>query len=103
MTSLHDLGLLGCSRCYYVWKPRYGRVPKKCPRCQAVLKAVDLRDDDLPDDFVELLNSDLTVYQRQQLLRAITLYISGNLPWALIIIDWLKGEPELDYYGSSGG
>jgi hypothetical protein len=61
---------------------------------------VGTQDHDILSEYVEVYNSnDLTLYQRQQLMRSLTLYVSGNLGWAMIILDWLRGEPDIEYYG----
>lgn len=98
LTSLHDTGLLACAKCYYVWEPRYGRVPKLCPRCKVELGEDGLLNPELPSEILELFCVDLTFYQRQQLFRAICLYISGNRGWARVLLRWLRGEPDVEYY-----
>jgi len=98
MTTLSKTGLLACGRCFYVWQPLYDRVPKKCPRCKRKLADVGLLDPTLPGDILDLFGMDLTFYQRQQLFRAITLYISGNKAWAYVLLRWLHGEPDIEYY-----
>ena len=96
MVSLVGKGLLCCPECFYTWEPRYKKKPKLCPRCERPLEKS--LDPELRADIVELLDEDLTLYQRQQLLRAITLWVSGNVEWSEQLLDWLRGEEELDYY-----